>query len=186
LSIKDRLFYAIYKTRILYLYLVTCVLIFCLIWFWKQTIYEPLELKEAYCFSLIEKLEQKRLLLPDLRHSVLSLRNKNDSLKNDFQSCLLRYTPYDSYMQLERILMDLDDAGLEVSAFIPEETIKKDFYEREMISFKVRGDFDKIINFLQLFNSRNMLAKFKRSVILNDEEGLILDSTIALYSVGKE
>ena len=161
-------------------------MIFCLIWFWKQTIYEPLEIKEVHYFSLIEELEQKRLLLPDLRHSILSLRHKNESLKNDFQSCLLRYTDYDSYMQLERILMDLDEVGLEVSAFVPEETKKKDFYERENISFKVRGDFEQIINFLQLFNTRNMLAKFKRSIISNDEEGLVLDSTIALYAVGRE
>lgn len=186
MNIKDRVVYAVNKIHVLYLYIITFAFIVLIVWFWKQAVYEPLELKERQYFTTIEALEQKKLVLPDLRYTIVSLRNKNESLKNDFQSRLLRYSASDPYLQLERILIDLDEVGLEVAAFTPEGAKKKTFYERDVMNFKVRGDFEKIIDFLRLFDTRNMLAKFKKSIISQDDEGLVLDSTVALYSVGKE
>jgi len=149
-------------------------------------VYDSMEVIIANHFSTIEILEQKRLLLPDLRYNIASLRNKNESLKSDFNSHILRYATHDPYMQLERILIDLEDVGLEVVTFFPEEMKKKDFYDREIIDFKVSGEFEKIVSFLRLFNSHNMLAKFKRSVVSHEDGGLILNATMALYSVREE
>jgi len=174
------------RTRLIYLYLLTIVLIVCVVWIWQHYIYQPLVQREKSYVVNIEALENKKLLLPDLQYTILSLRNKNEALKADLNSSLLRYACHDPYLQLERILIDLDDVGLEVTAFVPQEVKKKSFYERDMIGFKVRGNFEKIIDFLRLFNSRNMLATFKKATISRDDEGLILDSIVALYTIEKE
>jgi len=174
------------QTNLAYLYLLTVVVLVGTVWLWKVYIYQPLVQKEGTCIIAIEAIEHKKLLLPDLKYAILSLRNKSESLKIDLRSCLLRYAYHDPYLQLERILTDLDDVGLNVEAFVPQETKKKLFYDRDVIGFKVRGDFEKISDFLRLFNERNMLATFKKATISHDDEGLVLDSVVALYRVKEE
>lgn len=186
MNIKSTIVHSLSRTRPIYLYLLTLALVIGMIWVWSCRFYEPLIQKEKTCVAIIQALEQKKLLLPDLKYSILSLRNKNEVLKNDLNSCLLHYACHDPYLLLERILVDLDDVGLVVTAFVPQETKKKAFYARDTIGFKVCGDFEKIIKFFKLFNVRDMLATFKKATILHDEEGLVLDSTLALYTIEKE
>ena len=186
MNIKNRVVYALGQTKIFYFYLFTALMMTVIIWFWYSLFYISLLDYERQTLINIELLEKKKLLLPDLRYAVSSLKNKCDILQTDLKSCLLQHVCQDPYLQLERILVDLDDVGLHVTAFNPQEAKKKSFYDRDTISFKVQGKFEHIVQFLKLFNSHNMLAKFKKMIIHPNEDGLMLDSTVALYTVEKE
>ncbi len=99
---------------------------------------------------------------------------------------LLRYPLQDFYLQLERILSDIDDVGLEIAKFSPQEEKHKAFYEKSLITFNISGDFERMMSFLSFFDNRNMLAIFKKACIKRGEDNLSLDSTIALYKMERD
>ena|GEM_PF-3032751 len=174
------------RTRPLYLYCVTICVTILIIWFWNLYVFEPLECQERQLIGSIETLERKRLVLPDLKFQIRSLKQKNTHVHNDYTSMLLRYPLQDFYLQLERILSDIDDVGLEITTFSPQEEKHKAFYEKSLITFNISGDFERMMSFLSFFDNRNMLAIFKKACIKRGEDNLSLDSTIALYKMERD
>jgi hypothetical protein len=148
--------------------------------------YADLIQQEQKCAASISGLEKRKAQLPDVRYQVGLVQQSNEQLKTGAQSWLQQHIWIDPSVQLDRVLVGIDEAGLQLASLSPQEFKRKLFYEKCVFSFKVLGSFEHIIKLLHSFSDNNLLARFKKAVITHVDDQLLLESTVVLYAVDKE
>ena len=128
-----------------YIFLFAIILACTLIWFWYVQFFEPLCAQEKLKRVHIGELEQKKVLIPDLRYRVDLLQKHNDTIRSELQKQLLHHESVDPYVTLEHVLLNMDEIGLRLVALTPQEFVRKAFYEKCTFGFKALGTYEQIM-----------------------------------------
>jgi len=153
---------------------------------WYALIYQPLEQQQQTHVATIAVLEQKKLQIPDVRYQVDVLHQHNEQVRDQLQAALVNRDAIDPYLALEHVLRALEESGLQLASFTPQEFKRKAFYERCTFGFRALGGYEQIMQFLNKFCEKNPYSLFKKVVISHSEDTLFLDALVALYLVDRE
>jgi Tfp pilus assembly protein PilO len=170
----------------LYLYVATLFLLIVLVMCWRTYIFVPLVVREGELVHAIGLLEKKRQRIPNVVRDIDATNVKNAQLHNIYKSTLLQHPVQDIYLQFERMLYDIDNAGLRLVSFYPQDSLKKSFYEKHEVALNVTGSFDHIMSFLAFLEQQATLAVCKKASVKKVENNLFFDATICLYCMERD
>lgn len=155
-------------------------------WIWYDFFYQSLQAQENLKIAEINNLEQKKLLIPDLRYRVDVLKRHTDQIRQELQFHLLNKESVDPYVTLEHVLLAIDAIGLRLISLSPQEFKHKAFYEKCSFGFKVLGSYEQVMQLFSRFCEKHARSVFKQVDLITQGEQLLLNAVIAVYVIDKD
>jgi type IV pilus assembly protein PilO len=131
------------------IFLVGGVILCALFWFMNGSPTEKLDNENNALESKIKMTEQKIKEAENRLTNKPKLQEEMDKLSQIFRLAL-EYLPKDFEVHdiLRKISLEARAAGVEVSAFSPQESTSKDFYEENALDIRLRGPYSQLVTFL--------------------------------------